>query len=122
MRYIDTNVLVRIITGDIPEQARQALQTIEEAGKDAFCIDVTVLVEVCFVLQYHSYRMTHQDIADALLPLIAAPQISSSAQAVAALELYRKHDNLDFTDCLLYVLGGKGGVFRFDKDLIKTLL
>jgi predicted nucleic-acid-binding protein len=122
VRYIDTNVLVRVITGDVPEQANAALREFDDADQGEFFIDPTVIVELCFVLEYHDYAMTRADIADALLTLISSPQINASKEAVRALELYKKHLKLDFTDCYLFALGGKNGVFTYDKDLRKTLL
>lgn len=122
MKYIDSNVLIRIITGDNPKAAHLALQTIEAAAQGEYIVDTTVLVEVCFVLEFHDYKMQRKDIADALLALASATQVSMSKQAVNALTLYKKHTKLDFTDCLLFVLGGKDGVYTFDKEFSKTLL
>jgi predicted nucleic-acid-binding protein len=122
MKYIDTNILVRIITGDNQEFANQAIAQIESAGPNELRIVDAILVELCFVLEFHTYAMARKDIAAALEVLAAAPQIVMSEDSLRALACYREHPKLDYADCLLYVLGGKHGILTFDKTLQKTLL
>lgn len=122
MKYLDTNVLVRIITGDDQVLATQAITTIETGAQNEFSIIDAVLVELCFILEFHAYQMERTDIADAVETLIATPQITVAHTTKTALKLYREHPKLDYADCLLFVLGGKEGVMTFDKDLQKTLL
>jgi predicted nucleic-acid-binding protein len=122
MKYIDTNVLVRIITGDDQTLANKAILEIESGAQGEFCIIDAVLVELCFVLEFHTYAMARADIATAIKTLIATPQITVSDKTQTALKLYREHPKLDYADCLLFVLGGKNGVLTFDKDLQRTLL
>lgn len=122
MKYIDTNVLVRIVTGDDQALATKAILEIESGGQSEFCIIDAVLVELCFVLEFHAYAMTRKDIATAIETLIATPQITVSDKTLLALKLYKEHPKLDYADCLLFVLGGKNGVLTFDKDLQKSLL
>lgn len=121
MRYLDTNVLVRIITGDDPAIAQKALEEITRGAKDSYCIHDSVIVELCFVLEFHNYAMKRKDIAEALLTLAAAPQIALADNSHEAVLLYQQHPKLDYTDCLLYALGGKAGVMTYDKELQKLL-
>ena len=121
MKYIDTNVLVRIITGDDQALAHKAIAEIERGGKNEFCIVDAVLVELCFILEFHIYAMKRADIASAIETLTAIPQIVLSDITPRALKLYREHPKLDYADCLLFALGGKKGVLTFDKDLQKIL-
>ena len=120
MKYLDTNVLVRIITGDDPALAEKAIALIESGGQGEFHIVHAVLVELCFVLEFHTYRMARTDIVDAVEALIATPQVTISEKARAALALYRQHLKLDYVDCLLFALGGTRGVVTFDKALQKA--
>lgn len=122
MKYLDTNVLVHIITGDDQVLATQAITTIETGAQNEFSIIDAVLVELCFILEFHAYQMERTDIVDAIEVLIATPQITVAHTTKTALKLYREHPKLDYADCLLFVLGGKEGVMTFDKDLQKTLL
>src|SRR5271155_153345 len=121
MKYIDTNILVRIITGDDQTLAHKAITAIESGGQNEFCIVDAVFVELCFILEFHTYAMARADIANAIEALIATPQITVSDKTQTALSLYREHPKLDYADCLLFVLGGKNGVLTFDKDLQKSL-
>jgi len=122
VKYIDTNILVRVITGDLPEKATEAISAIQEAGQNDYCILDAVLVEACFVLEFHDYKMTRSDIADALLVLIDTPQIYVNDVTLQTVKLYRNHPNLDYVDCLLFISGGKQGVYTFDQELQKELL
>ena len=122
MTYLDTNILVRVITGDNPELAHRALKTIQAGAQNDFTVLDAVLVEACFILEFHDYKMARTDIADALQTLLNAPQIARSDVTLRTLKLYKQHLKLDYVDCLLFVKGGKNGVFTFDGDLRKTLL
>jgi predicted nucleic-acid-binding protein len=122
MRYLDTNVLIRIITGDLPEKANQAINAIQAAGQNDYCILDAVLVEACFVLEFYNYKMARSNIADAMLALIDTPQIYVSDVTLDTIKLYKNHPNLDYVDCLLFITGGKKNVMTFDVELQKELL
>lgn len=122
MKYIDTNVLVRVITGDNKVLAEQAITQIQRGAQNEFSILDAVLVELCFVLEFHDYQMLRTDIVDAIEALVAVPQISVADNTIKALKLYKQHPKLDYADCLLFVVGGKEGVLTFDNDLHKILL
>src|SRR5476649_2935554 len=122
MRHLDMNVLVRVITGDDHALAEQAIETIEGGSQGEFEVIDGILVELCFILEFHTYKMERGDIANAIEALADTPQVTVSDQTRAALGLYRTHPKLDYADCLLAVLGGKQDVVTFDKDLQKELL
>jgi predicted nucleic-acid-binding protein len=122
MKYIDTNVLVRVITGDNKALAEQAIAQIQSGARNEFNILDAVLVEVCFVLEFHDYKMLRANIAEAIETLVAVPQIFVTDNTLHALKLYKEYPKLDYTDCLLFVVGGKEGVLTFDNDLRKILL
>ncbi len=122
MKYIDTNVLVRVITGDDQHLAAQAIAEIQRGGQNDFYILDAILVELCFVLEFHVYKMTRSNIAAAIAALVASPQIMIADTSLRALELYEKSPKLDYADCLLWATGGKDDVLTFDGDLSKALL
>jgi predicted nucleic-acid-binding protein len=74
------------------------------------------------ILEFHAYAMARTDIVEAIEALIATPQITVTDKTLHTLKLYEKYPKLDYADCLLFMLGGKNGVFTFDKDLQKSLL
>lgn len=120
MKYIDTNILVRLITGDNPELFVKALNLVEPAGKGELYVDDSVLTELCFILEFHQYQMKREVIADAIIDLLNSGQISFSDSVLETLELYRSQPKLDFVDCLL-VIKSSGDVFTFDKYLLKYI-
>jgi predicted nucleic-acid-binding protein len=122
MKYIDTNVLIRAITGDDQQLAAKAITLIQRGGQNEFYILDAILVELCFVLEFHSYKMVRNDIVAAIVALIATPQILVADTSLKALKLYKQNPKLDYADCLLWAEGGKNGVFTFDSDLNKALL
>lgn len=115
MKYIDTNILVRVITGDDQTLAAKAIAAIEHGVQHEFYILDAVLTELCFILEFHTYAMARSDIAAAIEALIASPQIVVEESTRSALKLYAKHVKLDYVDCLLLARGGKDGVLTFDK-------
>lgn len=123
MTYVDSNILIRIITGDSPDVADELLQTIDNAKKNEYIVEPTVLSEVCFVLEYHDYAMQRVDIADALLDFMSAPQVNASSEINQAIKLYKKYPKLDFTDCWLAVIaqGSNSKLLSLDKDLSNYL-
>jgi predicted nucleic-acid-binding protein len=120
---LDSNILIRLITGDDPKTAHRILAEIESAGKNNFYITSVVLVEVCFVLEFHDYAMQRKDIYAALSRLIGAPQVFASKTSKMALELYKKNPKLDFADCYLLTKSKDNGakILTLDKDLQKLV-
>jgi predicted nucleic-acid-binding protein len=121
VRYVDTNVLIRVVTGDDPIVAARAIEILQNGGQNEFCILDAILVELCFVLEFHAYKMARTDIVDAVETLIAIPQVYVTEVTHATIKLYREHPKLDYADCLLLSMGGKEGVVTFDVDLKKAL-
>ena len=123
MTYLDSNIIIRIITGDTPNVAEELLATIEQSKKNEFYISATVLVEVCFVLEFHDYAMLRADIYKAINTLITAPQVNISEDAIYALNIYKKYPKLDFTDCYLLSLAkqNNANILTLDKDLQKII-
>jgi predicted nucleic-acid-binding protein len=122
MTYLDSNVIIRIITGDNPKVANELIDTILNGNKNDFFITSSVLVEVCFVLEFHDYAMKRNDIFMAISRLFNAPQVKTSQATARALILYSKHTKLDFTDCYLLakLKDQNHTVLSLDKDLNKV--
>jgi predicted nucleic-acid-binding protein len=75
MIALDTDVLVRFLTGDDPEQARLAGGIMAELTSDTpgfICREV--LVELVWVLE-RAYRYARPEVADAIAALLAAAEI-----------------------------------------------
>ena len=74
MRGLDTNVLVRFLTADDPEQAEAALRLVEiaESTGERLHISTIVLAELVWVLLGGRYARTRKEVADALGALLDA--------------------------------------------------
>ncbi len=119
MRAVDTNVLVRLITRDDRKQVAAAESFI---GKGAW-VSTLVLAETTWVLTA-VYELTHQELATAIDMLLYHRDltIQDSDTVAAALEHYRRHPALGFSDCLILEVARKAGhvpLGTFDRDLGK---
>lgn len=123
MIFVDTNILVRLITNDVPELRDKAQQLIEAVStKDLFVPDI-VLTELFFVLEKNrSYFMKRSQVCEAVNDLLSQPQFFCSTEANLAIIIAARTPKLDFTDCLLAIYASKPDrLMTFDKDLVKTL-
>lgn len=122
--FIDTNVLVRHLTGDPPDMAQRATRFLAE-GSVLLLVDV-VAAEVVHVLESY-YRRPRPEIARTLRALIAFRSIRVIDPALLhrAVEVY-EHDRLDFPEAYLVAAAersGIGTVASFDRsiDRVKTV-
>lgn len=70
--FIDTNVVVRYLTGEPEDQAEQAVSFVN-AGSDLYISDV-VLTETAYVLR-DIYAVGREDIVDQLMDFVHKPNI-----------------------------------------------
>lgn len=102
MIALDTNVLVRFLVQDHPEQARLAGEIIDQLSDEApGFISREVLIELVWVLE-RAYRLGRDEIAAALDGLLTSTelQIEESDDAGSAVELYR-NDGFGFADLMI---------------------
>ena len=96
MRAVDTNVVVRYLTGDDPGQAARARAVID-AG-DVF-VSTTVLLESEWVLR-SVYGLSRTEVAAALRALAGLPDLSVESPAVLSEALDHAERGMDFADAL----------------------
>src|SRR6516164_4349648 len=117
MRAADTNLLVRVLTGDDPKQ----LEAAEAFIAGGAWVSTVVVAETVWVLG-DSYELSNQDLASAIEMLIQQPNliIQDSEAVAAALELFRARPSLGFSDCLILELARRAGhlpLGTFDRAL-----
>jgi predicted nucleic-acid-binding protein len=117
MRAVDTNILVRLFTGDDERQVALAEQYIEHGA----WISHVALAETMWVLR-SIFRLDHDEIATAIEMLLHEMTVTvHDADVVeAALHHYRRRPSLGFTDCLLLEIARNAGhlpLGTFDRDL-----
>jgi len=115
---IDTNVLVRHVTGDPLSQARRATEFLR-AEHELFLTDL-VLAEVVYVLD-SVYGFARQRVAEAARSLLGHPGVAviDAAMLLRTLELYESV-RLDFAEAYLAAAAerfGFGKVASFDRAL-----
>ena len=96
MRAVDTNVVVRYLTGDDPGQAARARAVID-AG-DVF-VSTTVLLESEWVLR-SVYGLSQTEVAAALRAFAGLPGLSVESPAVLSEALDHAERSMDFADAL----------------------
>jgi predicted nucleic-acid-binding protein len=119
MRAVDTNVLVRLLTRDEPNQAGVADAFVQEGA----WVSVLALAEAMWVL-VAVYERDAVQVARAVEMLLNHQHLTlQEPEAVAsALATFRRRSALGFSDCLLVELARKAGhlpLGTFDRDLGK---
>ena len=116
--FIDTNILVRHLTGDPPEMARRATRFLASEG-ELLLVDL-VVAETVYVLESF-YEAPRPQVADAIRSLLAFDPITclDPALLLRALEVYEV-DRLDFAEAYLVACAERSGVGRvasFDRSI-----
>jgi predicted nucleic-acid-binding protein len=119
MRAVDTNVLVRLVSGDDPGQVAAA----EEYVASGAWVSHVVLVECVWVLQ-SVYSIPHSQLVAAIEILLDHEVLVLQEPDVvaAALALFREHPKVGFSDCLVLEIARKAGhvpLGTFDRALAK---
>jgi predicted nucleic-acid-binding protein len=117
MLAIDTNLIVRYLTGDHPQQSPRARKLVD--GQPVFTA-VTVILEVEWVLRStYGYRLA--DVARALRAFAGLPTVTIEDAPIVAAALDLAEKGMDFADALH--LGKSAhceGMATFDRKLVKA--
>ncbi len=119
MRAVDTNVIVRLVTGDDERQVEAAERFVAPGA----WVSLLALAEAAWVLD-SVYGKRAAEIAKAVDMLLkhAHLTIEDSDVVTTALESFRMQPSLGFFDCLLLADARKGGhvpLGTFDRALAK---
>lgn len=118
--YLDTNVIVRYLTGEPIEMAAEAQALILAAERRSVLLRVTMVTVAETVWTLRSvYGLGRDAIAESMASFVAADGIETESQAevMLALSLYREK-NIDFADALLAaraLLSGPPVIYSFDR-------
>jgi predicted nucleic acid-binding protein len=116
--FVDTNVLIRHLTGDPPDRAARATRLLAHA--DLLLLPDLIVAEVVDVLESF-YEVPRPRVAELVRAILAFPAIAVTDEPVLlrALEVYEVH-RLDFADAYLVAQAessGVGAVVSFDKSI-----
>jgi len=119
MRAVDTNLLLRLLVRDDDRQTEAAEKFISKGA----WVSMVALVETVWVLDA-VYERTPEQLAAGVEMLLTHTEFSlQDADAVAsALNIFRSHPSLGFSDCLILESARKAGhlpLGSFDRGLGK---
>jgi predicted nucleic acid-binding protein len=105
--FVDTNVLIRQMTGDPPDRVARATRLLAHA--DLLLLPDLIVAEVVDVLEF--YEVPRPRVAELVRAIIAFPAIGVADEPVLlrALEVYEVH-RLDFADAYLVAQAESSGV------------
>jgi predicted nucleic acid-binding protein len=121
--HIDTDVIVRLLTGDDLAKQAAAASLFEdiEAGVLTARAPVTVIADAVFVLcSKRLYNMPRSQAAAALARLVRLPgfRVDQQRTVLTALDLFGS-SNVDFGDCMLVASLRRTGatvLYSYDRD------
>jgi len=117
MDAVDTNVVVRYLTNDHPQQSARARKVVD--AQDVW-VPTSVLLETEWVLR-NVYRYTKAQIVGALRGFAGLPGVVLENPTLAAQALDWLEQGLDFADALHLGASAHCDAFvTFDTDLSKT--
>ncbi len=116
VRAVDTNIIVRLLTGDDPEQAERAKRVF--AGGDIF-LGITVILESEWVLR-SGYGFSALEVADGLRRIAGLPGVEIEEPFEVARALDAAAGGMDFADALHLARSADCQSFlTFDRKLAK---
>lgn len=117
MLAVDTNVVVRYLTGDHPQQSARARSLLDR--EDVF-VCITVLLETEWVLRGVYHYETSQIVA-ALRAFAGLPHVTTEAPGLTAWALDQAEGGMDFADALhLGKASGCAAFMTFDRRFARA--
>jgi predicted nucleic-acid-binding protein len=111
---LDTNILVRYLVQDDPEQSARATEILERrlTEKNSGFVSVVAMVETVWVLD-RAYFLTAQEIATAIERLLQVDVLAiENEQEVFTAMVALKQERGSFADALIAELGARVGCSR----------
>ena len=115
MIALDTNVLVRLVTGDDPAQAQRVAARLD--GGDAYFVPLTVALELEWVLR-GAYRLPTEQIIASFEALLSIRNVRFAEDQALTRALAHYGAGIDFADALhLEASSGCSVMLSFDAKL-----
>jgi predicted nucleic acid-binding protein len=121
--YIDTDVIIRLLTGDDPKKQAAASTLFErvEQGQLTIAAPDTVIADAVFVLSSPKlYHVSRVELKELLTPLVRLPhfRVQNQQSVLRALEIYAS-TKLDFGDTMIIASMEQQGsrtLYSYDTD------
>ncbi len=118
---LDTNILLRLVIGDIPEQTRLIHELLENVT--VLQVADIVIFEMVFILDKY-YELSRKDIIESLYTVIRHEKINCNRWLFeSAITKYMENPKLSFVDCTLpyyAALNNAVPLYTFDQALAKA--
>lgn len=119
MISVDTNIIVRLLTGDDKSQFEKARALFSE---EDILVTTTVILECEWVLRY-AYNFEQSVILDAFSSLFGLPNVHFESSDKISNAIRWCQNGMDFADALHLAMSKEADSFvTFDKKLIKAAL
>lgn len=120
---LDTNLILRLILNDIPEQCRK-IQDLLMRPNIVYDVADLAITEAVYVLK-SDYRFSREEIVDGIHKLLGFPGIDyNRALFERVFPMYLEHPKVSFNDCCLAVyaeLNGAVPLWTFDRAMAKQV-
>jgi len=120
VRTIDANVILRYLTNDVPEQAKQVeelFNRVEVGNEDVFLPDI-ILADIIWILEKY-YKQTREDIREWITAILSLQGLTFSDKKMAlnALDIYvaKKIDWSDASAAIQMLQRDITEIYSFDK-------
>ena len=122
--FLDTSVIIRLITGDDPAKQQRAVALFEQVEQRALTLVApdTVIADAVFVLtSKRIYNLPRTEVAAKLTTLVRLPnfRVKHRAAVLRALALFGTATQLDFGDALQVAMMQQAKaslIYSFDTD------
>jgi len=108
--FLDTSLVVRYLTRDVPQMADQAAEVID--GQEDLWVDGVILAEIDHVLR-SVYRLTRERVVNHLLELVGKQNINcyglGKGTVVHALLMCRPSGRISVADALIWAAARSSG-------------
>ena len=124
MRFVDTNIFLRLMTNDIPEKANDCEEIFKKAveKKETLFITHLVIAEIIWVLESY-YELQKKEIQDKVEKILNTPNlICSDKNLILSAVALSSEKNIDFTDAYnACIIKDKGieEIYSYDKHYDK---
>lgn len=120
---LDTNIILRFILGDVPEQCLK-IQDLLMRQNVMYDVADLVITEAVYVMQ-STYGLSREKIVDGLQKLLWFPEINYNRNLFdQVFPMYLEHPKLSFNDCCLVVyanLNEAEPLWTFDQKLVRQM-
>ena len=115
---VDTNILIRLLTGDIPELVKKAKGLINKCDKHDIFISYGVITETYFSLKYH-YKFKEETALNAVEDILKIKQFNIEQKTAVQLAVNKARSGYGFFDALIGEIGAVKNLktYTFDKGL-----